>query len=246
LPSGGTAPRVYLREGFCWDEQGAYLFDIDGTLLRSRDRIHIQSFLESVRNIMGHDLSLEGVVLQGNTDPGILRDAFLLAKLEDAQWKPLLEAILEEMRLLVAARRADMTIVKMPGVDETLEHLRRKGAVLGVATGNLETIGWIKIEAVGLREWFRFGGFSDRFAIRAEMIAHAAEEARRLAGPQATVCVVGDTPSDIAAAKANGLPTIAVATGNSTFDQLMQCEPEVCATTLEALLESAAMARSAV
>jgi phosphoglycolate phosphatase-like HAD superfamily hydrolase len=60
--------------------------------------------------------------------------------------------------------------------------------------------------------------------------------AHRHAGPEATVCVVGDTPFDISAARANGLPTIAVATGNFSFDQLMEHEPEVCATTLEALL----------
>ena len=51
----------------------------------------------------------------------------------------------------------------MPGVEEALGHLARKGALLGVATGNLEAIGWIKIEEAGLREWFRFGGFSDQF-----------------------------------------------------------------------------------
>ena len=74
----------------------------------------------------------------------------------------------------------------MPGVEEVLRHLARRGALLGVATGNLETIGWIKIEQAGLREWFRFGGFSDHFPIRAELIAQAARKARELAGPKAT------------------------------------------------------------
>jgi phosphoglycolate phosphatase len=50
------------------------------------------------------------------------------------------------------------------------------------------------------------------------------------------VCVVGDTPSDIAAAKANGLPTIAVATGVYPYQTLLEHHPEVCATTLQALL----------
>jgi phosphoglycolate phosphatase-like HAD superfamily hydrolase len=47
---------------------------------------------------------------------------------------------------------------------------------------------------------------------------------------------VGDTPADISAARVHGLPTIAVATGNYSFDALMESEPEVCTTTLEALL----------
>jgi hypothetical protein len=70
--SAGPDCRVYIQEGFRWDEQHAYLFDIDGTLLRHRDRIHFDAFFESVRAVMGRDLALDGVTLAGNTDPGIL------------------------------------------------------------------------------------------------------------------------------------------------------------------------------
>ena len=97
-------------------------------------------------------------------------------------------------------------------------------------------IGWIKIEAAGLREWFRFGGFSDQFPVRAEMVGHAARKARALAGDAATVCVVGDTPRDIEAAQANNLPVIAVATGNFDFDALHALRPDACATSLADLI----------
>src|SRR5450755_2516225 len=82
------AGRVAIRPGFCWDGHDAYLFDIDGTLLRSRDRIHYDSFFESVRTVMGHDLSLDGIILHGNTDPGILREAFRLSDIPEAEWQP--------------------------------------------------------------------------------------------------------------------------------------------------------------
>ena len=230
--------RVHIEPGFRWDEQQAYLFDIDGTLLRSRDRIHYDSFFECVREVMGHDLDLSGVTLHGNTDPGILRDAFLQTTVEDGHWRAALEEVLERMRTTVAARRDRMELVRMPAIEETLQHLASKGAKLGVATGNLETIGWVKIETVGLRHWFEFGGFSDNYVDRADMIAHAEEKARAAAGANATVCVVGDTEFDISAARANGLPTIAVATGNQSFEQLMRMKPEICATSLQALLQT--------
>ncbi|WP_446744233.1 HAD family hydrolase [Silvibacterium acidisoli] len=228
--------RVFERDGFVWDAQDAYLFDIDGTLLRSRDRIHYNSFASSVRSVMGHELNLDGVVLHGNTDPGILCEAFRLARLDERQWQPQLEAVLKAMRNEVEAQRDRMQLVKMPAVDETLDYLQQKGAALGVATGNLESIGWLKLEVLGIRNWFTFGGFSDDYILRSDMIAHAIEQARQQSSPGASVCVVGDTPADISAARANGLPTIAVATGNYTFDQLMEHEPEVCATTLADLL----------
>jgi phosphoglycolate phosphatase len=90
----------------------------------------------------------------------------------------------------------------------------------------------LKIEIAGLRDYFTFGGFSDRHALRSDMIANA----QKLAGAGVKLCVVGDTPSDIAAAKANGLPTIAVATGVYSYDELLHHDPEVCVSTLDALL----------
>lgn len=235
-PTATATPshRVFERDGFVWDAQKAYLFDIDGTLLRSRDRIHYNSFASSVRSVTGHELQLDGVVLHGNTDPGILCEAFRLANLDEKQWQ--LEAVLDAMREEVNSQRDQMQLVKMPGVDETLAYLKQKGAALGVATGNLESIGWLKLEVLGIRQWFTFGGFSDSYTLRADMIANAIEEAKAQAGADATICVVGDTPADIAAARAHNLPTIAVATGHYSFDQLMEHQPEVCGTTLEALL----------
>ncbi len=231
-----TALEVHIQPGFQWDEQGAYLFDIDGTLVRSRDRVHYDSFFAAVEQVLGCPLVLDGVTLHGNTDPGILRDAFRLAAMEEAGWRPHVAEIFAHMSRGVRARRAEMDLLVMPGVQATLDHLKRKGAFLGVATGNIETIGWIKVEVAGLRDWFTFGGFSDDYEVRSAMIEHALGLAREAAGSNATVCVVGDTVHDVTAARANGLPTIAVATGNYTFDQLMQAEPEVCAASLEALL----------
>jgi phosphoglycolate phosphatase len=245
-----TESRVFIQEGFRWDEQRAYLFDIDGTLLRHRDRIHFDAFFESVRAVMGRDLVLDGIRLAGNTDPGILRDAFEVAKLEESQWRPHRDEVLKRMCAAVSARRHQLMPIIMPGVEATLEHLRNKGALLGVATGNLEEIGWLKIENAGLRSWFAFGGFCDQFEVRGDMIAHAAEQARAIlqseangvGGQSDTICVIGDTPFDVDAARANGLPTIAVATGNYSFDDLMEHRPEVCCTTLEALLQTSGLA----
>ena len=228
--------RVAIEPGFAWDRQDAYLFDIDGTLLRSRDRVHFESFTSSVKRIMGFEVTLAGIVLHGSTDTALLREACRQAGVPADVLEPQVDTILEAMCDSVARRRGELNPLLMPGIEETLRHLAQRDALLGVATGNLEAIGWIKIEAAGLREWFRFGGFSDRFPDRAELVGHAALKARELAGPQATVCVVGDTPRDIEAAHANHLPVIAVATGHYRFDELMEHHPEVCTSSLADLL----------
>jgi phosphoglycolate phosphatase-like HAD superfamily hydrolase len=228
--------RVAIEPGFAWDEQDAYLFDIDGTLLRSRDRIHFDSFASSVQRVTGFEITLAGILLHGSTDRMILREACHQAGVPAKVLESRIEAILEAMRLSVARRRDEMDIVRMPGVEQTLDHLARRGALLGIATGNLEMIGWIKVERAGLREWFRFGGFSDHFSIRAEVVGQAAQKAREMAGKGASICVVGDTPLDIEAARANFLSVIAVATGKYSFDELLQHQPEACASSLADLL----------
>jgi phosphoglycolate phosphatase-like HAD superfamily hydrolase len=92
-----------------------------------------------------------------------------------------------------------------------------------------------------LRDWFRFGGFSDKFLLREEMVAAAAATARQMVGSSAAqVCVVGDTPRDIAAARAAGLPVISVATGHYSFDELAALGPDACTTTFTDLLAATA------
>jgi len=228
--------RVAIEPGFAWDAQDAYLFDIDGTLLRSRDRIHFNSFASSVERVTGFEITLAGILLHGSTDTAILREACQQAGIPAEIMEQRTEAILEAMRHAVAEHRNEMDLYRMPGVEKVLEYLAGKGALLGVATGNLEAIGWIKIEQAGLREWFRFGGFSDHFSIRSELIGQAANKAREMAGKDAGICVVGDTPRDIEAARANFLSVIAVATGNYSFDELHKLQPEVCASSLADLL----------
>ena len=242
IPTQSQDPRVQIQPGFSWDAQDAYLFDIDGTLLRSLDRIHFNSFASSIRQVTGWEAPLAGVSIHGSTDTMILLDACRQAGLTPEIIEPRFEEILEAMRQTVAAERDKMDLLLMPYVKETLTYLREKGARLGVASGNLESIGWVKIEEAGLRDFFEFGGFSDHFPIRGELIAHAAKIAREIAGPLATVCVVGDTPRDIQAAHANSLPVIAVATGHYGFDALLEHGPEVCASLLAELLAHQAAA----
>ncbi len=70
---------------------------------------------------------------------------------------------------------------------------------------------------------------------RTEIFRWGAEEARRRLGDAARVCFVGDTPADVAAAKACGFPVIAVATGIFSLVELAKGEPEMCIPGCETL-----------
>ncbi len=219
-----------------WDSYDAYLFDIDGTLLNCTDAVHYFAFCEALKMLSGRPLNLDGVVAHGNVDEGILRDALVLAGVPEAQWRPRLAEAGQGMCAFVEARQADLCVDVLPGVREVLAHLRRKGAVLGVATGNLAGIGRAKLGAAGLLECFDFGGYSDSFGTRAAVFRASLTEARRRAGADARVCVLGDTPADVQAARANNLDVVAIATGIYSFDVLRAEKPDWCVRSMTELL----------
>ncbi len=219
-----------------WDTYDAYLFDIDGTLLHCTDAVHYFGFCDVLTRVAGRPVNLDGVVAQGNVDPGILRDALVRAGVPEAQWRPQLASMREHLSQFVEDRRSELCVDVLPGVVAVLEHLRRRGAKIGVGTGNLQRIGWAKLERCGLRAHFDFGGFSDGVEWRRDMIAGAVQKARELAGAAATLCVVGDTPSDVQAARDNGLDVIAVATGIFSEEELRESRPDLLIGSLVELL----------
>lgn len=210
-----------------WDSFDAYLFDVDGTLLNCRDAVHYFAFCDTLHMLAGRPLNLDGVQAHGNTDTGILRDALRLAGLKDEEWRHRLPEAYEAMAAHVQRNLADMQVDAAPFALEVLQHLRRRGALVGVATGNLEAIGRLKLERTGLLGCFDFGGYSDGLETRSDVFGAALSQAKRLAGSQAAVCVVGDTPADILAARANGLAVIAVATGVFRREQLAEHAPDL-------------------
>lgn len=219
-----------------WDAFDAYLFDIDGTLLNCQDAVHYFAFCDALTAVAGRPLNLDGVVTHGNTDEGILRDAFLLAEVEETVWRERLAEIRERVGGQVERNREQMRIDVLPGAERVLRHLAERGAVLSTATGNLARVGEVKLSQCGLREYFHIGGWSDACESRAEVFRRALEQVRERVGSNAGVCVVGDTPADVKAAHANGLEVIAVATGIFSRASLEAEGPELCVDSLLELI----------
>ncbi len=224
------------RGAFNWRGADAYLFDIDGTLLNTLDGTHYHAFHNAVREVYGVESHIDGVPVHGNTDIGILRAVLRREGVPDTIFEQKLPAALEHMCSEVTRNATAIRIQLCPSILELLGSLREAGKLLGVVSGNLEPIGWTKLEAAGLRAFFAFGSFSDRNEQRAAIFRHGIDEARRRLGPQASICIVGDTPADVLAARSVGAPVIAVATGIFSVEELSQHEPDLCAPCCTDLL----------
>ena len=224
-----------LPRGFDWRGFDAYLFDIDGTLANFRDRVHYESYCGAVQELFGRPISLDGLKVHGSTDPMILTEAMRRAGIADADRLAAIPSILEHMCSEVERRAEELRPELCAAVPRLLAELQQQGKCLAVASGNLERIGWAKLKSAGLDGYFDFGAFSDAWQTRQEIFQWGLEEARRRLGNAARVCFIGDTPTDIQAAKACGASVIAVATGIFSLLELAKDDPEMCIPDCETL-----------
>jgi phosphoglycolate phosphatase-like HAD superfamily hydrolase len=106
----------------------------------------------------------------------------------------------------------------MPGVRPLLDALAaRHDVFLALLTGNLEHGARVKLEYFDLWRYFRCGAFGDAALERNGLLSAALERVKACGGPSprpSDIVIVGDTPLDVAVARAGGVRSVAVATGS--------------------------------
>jgi phosphoglycolate phosphatase-like HAD superfamily hydrolase len=200
------------------------LFDLDGTILRATRGV--VPFSDTMREIFGIEALATGVRFAGKTDPAIIAEllthAGVAADVDAATLRRFEErlAIRFGEALAGGTTRVDPT----PGVRVVLESLAtRSDFALGVLTGNLEQTARLKLAAAGLADFFTIGAYGSDHALRAELPDVARARYHAATGheiPRECCVIVGDTPLDHAAAVANGMPCVLVASGWTPFDEL--------------------------
>jgi len=107
-------------------------------------------------------------------------------------------------------------------------------------TGNFEAGAKIKLEHFDLWRYFRCGAFGDDSADRNDLVPFAVERARRCGLPDIDahdILVVGDTPHDVACARAVGAIPVGVATGGFSADKLRESGADIVFENLGVLTE---------
>jgi phosphoglycolate phosphatase-like HAD superfamily hydrolase len=195
-------------------QKGVILFDIDGTLLRAPGAGR-PAFAQAFREAFGWEQTVEHINFFGATDLNVLRGICRERGVEptEAMERAFFERLAPALEVRLAQRPPEL----FPNVGNLLEILSKEWK-LGLVTGNIEATAWAKLRYAGIDRYFTFGGFSCRHADRAE-IARLALQAAGITRPAKGI-LIGDTPNDILAAKANGLVSVAVATGGFDFQAL--------------------------
>ena len=203
------------------------LFDIDGTLLQQAAVEHAQALREAAGEAHGVSLGDIEVEVAGRTDPAIARDLLGAVGVRevDGGWERAAIAAYERLC------PSDLSARVAPGIAELLEALaeRRDEFRLSLVTGNLEPIARLKLERAGIGRYFPAGqgGFGSDHEDRARLPTIARARASDPPWTRERTVVIGDTPRDIACARADEVRVAAVATGFFTVEQLADADAVV-------------------
>ena len=197
------------------------LWDIDGTLLSSGG-VAARAFIDAVLEVTGRRPSAERRDYGGRLDTEIAE--MLLAAVGAAPDR--VADVLAALERLVAGRLDELRAQTSacPGVDSLLAYLTSAGVRQTVVTGNIAAVARHKLEAAALIPPIdpELGGYGDSGPDRAA-VARVALDRLAAAGWKpdlSQVWIVGDTPRDLACARAIGARCALVATGRRALGEL--------------------------
>lgn len=196
------------------------LFDIDGTLLDTHG-FGREAFIRALAQVTGERDELGYVSFAGNTDRNVLNQVMAERglRLGEGEIRRIFELVAQELRGLLRENPAQ----EVAGAGRFLAALAGEGAALGLVTGNIRACAYLKLGSVGFDGYFGFGGFGDEHAERAKIGRSALAEAAAagIEVPEGGICLVGDTPYDVAAGLALGVPVLGVAAGKFGVEELL-------------------------
>lgn len=203
------------------------LWDVDGTLIRGGG-VGGEAITRAAATVAGKVIEPAAVFMHGKTDPQIIAELFRAAEVADDVIPELLPAALAEAERLLAAAEDDLRRLGnvIPGVVEVLEAMAgRPGVRQTLLTGNLAGNAAVKLAAFDLTGYFdvEVGAYGSDDADRNALVPVALERVERLRGERYRpddVWVIGDTPGDLACARAGGVRCLLVATGQVPLEEL--------------------------
>lgn len=213
------------------------LFDIDKTLLESNKKtpVHAKAFSYGIQQAYGikTEFTYKKIhEIAGMTDQQIIKFLLVPYNIDKQEIKEKMLKCTRKMSEYYQENIKKEDINALPGAKKLLEELQGR-AMLGIVTGNIEPIGWKKLKAAGLREYFTLGAFGSDAEERHKLVEIAIKKAKEKGFQGNKIFLLGDTVRDVQAGNKNQVKVIAVATGSTTKKQLEEAGAYRTFETLE-------------
>jgi len=206
------------------------LWDVDGTLIKG-GRAGRLAFADAVAEVLGIEVPPARLPrMSGKTDPQIAAEILTELGVAPGTHLPAVQAALERA-LAARAHQLRAEGVVLPGVREALAALHASGAVQTLVTGNVAPNARTKLAALGLLPEgagragplrLDLGAYGSDHRDRDALVPLALARARAagLRVSREATWVVGDTPRDLACARAGGVRCLLVATGGYALEDV--------------------------
>lgn len=196
-----------------------YLFDIDGTLVNAQG-VGSAAFRRAVSEVLGHDVDWRGPAFAGQTDAGLFDRAWREAGHSS---EPGAEQFFNSYHRYLEQNLGAQPATRLPGAEALLNQLALdEGNAIALLTGNTRRGSELKL--ADLFPVFRFGIFGERHTDRTDLGREARLFADAEFGAGVPLTIIGDTPNDIACARAAGAEAVAVATGHFSLADLSHAD----------------------
>ncbi|NWF70581.1 MAG: HAD hydrolase-like protein [Chloroflexi bacterium] len=206
------------------------LFDIDGTLLLTKGAGRAATRAAMLR-VFGTCGKVDTHEFSGKTDWFTLVELLGAEGFKENDIAHRIPAYEREMAHFLENFIGNYTVNACVGALPLVQRLRKTPHIhLGVITGNVNAVAPIKLRAAGFApDWFPIGAYGnesiDRNLLPALALGRANRYYNHIFRPS-EVIIVGDTPMDIACARALGAVAVAVATGTVSYDDLAAAAPD--------------------
>jgi pyrophosphatase PpaX len=207
----------------------ATLFDFDGTLVDTTELIY-QSMRHAAGEVLGRD-DLTREVLMANVGQPLPRQMELLSARHA-------DALLDSYRLHNEENH-DALIDEFPGIEEALARLRSAGIGVAVVTSKRRP----SVD-MALKTFPGLGEVVDAWVTMEDTEEHKPRPEPLLKGlellgnvPREEAAYVGDSPFDIAAARAAGVMSVAVSWGAFSEETLRAAEPDRLVSDIDAAVD---------
>jgi len=198
------------------------LFDVDGTLITTGGA-GARSWRYAFDKLHGVQADIGSHSEAGETDPIVARKTFVGALGREPTEHELAAIFALYLRQLSHEVATSEGYRVLEGAVALLGRLADAGIMLGIVSGAMEGAARVKLGRGDLNRFFLFGGYGTDSPDRTKLTSVAIHRASMLHDhglDPALVYVVGDTPLDVAAAKATGVVSVAVASGKFPVEAL--------------------------
>ena len=206
------------------------LFDIDETLISS-DGAGRRAIGKALAEMFDVDLSNIKVSMSGKTDPQILTEILSAGAIAESEINARMKEILDiYISLLQEQIDKSKSYIIHKGVPEILDVLvKTENAFLGLLTGNIETGARMKLNRFDLNKFFPIGAFGSDSANRMDLPKIATDRGNnhyQIEFAPEEVTIIGDSIYDVMCAKGFGAKSLAVNTGVTRREMLVEQNPD--------------------